>query len=80
VPITGDVWPAAAALGTVPADLPPHWMVYFAVANADATATRAVELGGTVQVPPSDVPQGRYAVLCDPQGARFSVIKLNSTR
>jgi hypothetical protein len=63
-----------------PADLPPHWMVYFAVEDADATAGRAAELGGAVPVPPSDLPQGRFAVLGDPQGAHFSVIKLNSTR
>lgn len=58
-------------------NLPPHWMVYFAVADADATAERAAELGGVVSVPPSDLPQGRFAVLTDPQGAAFSVIKLN---
>jgi uncharacterized protein len=60
-----------------PTKLPPHWMVYFAVEDADATAERAAELGATVPVPPSDFPQGRFAVLDDPQGALFSVIKLN---
>ena len=59
------------------ADLPPRWMVYFAAADADATAERAVKLGGAVSVPPSDLPRGRFAVLTDAQGAAFSVIKLN---
>lgn len=57
-------------------DAPAHWMVYFAVDDADATAQRAEALGGTVLNGPFDVPQaGRMAVIQDPQGAVFSVIK-----
>jgi predicted enzyme related to lactoylglutathione lyase len=59
-----------------PEHVPAHWMVYFAVADADATAARAVELGGQVPVPPTDTPPGRLAVLYDPQGAVFSIIRL----
>ena len=59
-----------------PADVPPHWMVYFAVEDADAAVARAQELGGKVAVPPTDTPAGRFAVLNDPQGAVFSVIAL----
>jgi predicted enzyme related to lactoylglutathione lyase len=59
-----------------PADVPPHWMVYFAVSDVDATAAHAVELGGTVPVPANDIEVGRFAVLNDPQGAAFSVINL----
>jgi predicted enzyme related to lactoylglutathione lyase len=58
-----------------PADIPAHWMVYFAVADCDATAARAVELGGAAPVPPTDIPTGRFAVLNDPQGGHFSVIR-----
>jgi len=40
----------------------------------DETADRAKELGGTVSVPPMDIPDmGRFAVLSDPQGAAFAV-------
>ncbi|MEV0293560.1 VOC family protein [Nocardia sp. NPDC050710] len=60
-----------------PADLPAHWMVYFAVSDTDASAARTSQLGGTVSVPPTDIPIGRFAVLGDPQGAYFSVIRLN---
>jgi len=56
--------------------LPSHWMVYFAVEDTDAAAGRAVELGGTVSVPPTDIEPGRFAVLGDPQGAVFSVLAL----
>lgn len=57
-------------------DLPPHWMVYFAVDDADATAAKATELGGSVQVPPTDIPPGRFSVIGDGAGAHFSVIRL----
>ncbi|MGH4026544.1 MAG: VOC family protein [Pseudonocardiaceae bacterium] len=59
-----------------PADVPSHWMVYFAVDDTDAATRRAEKLGGTVTVPPTDVPPGRFAVLRDPHGAVFSVIKM----
>jgi predicted enzyme related to lactoylglutathione lyase len=59
-----------------PADVPPHWMPYFAVADTDATAGLAQELGGKVTVPPTDIPPGRFALLNDPQGGFFSVIRL----
>jgi uncharacterized protein len=55
--------------------VPSHWHVYFGTADADATAAKAAELGGSVIVPPFDTPVGRIAVLSDPQGAMFSVIK-----
>jgi predicted enzyme related to lactoylglutathione lyase len=59
-----------------PPDLPTHWMVYFAVADCDAAAAKVTELGGTVHVPPTDLPVGRFAVVQDPQGAAFSLIML----
>ena len=37
-------------------DTPAHWSVTFAVDDADATAAKAAELGGTVVVPPLDAP------------------------
>ena len=59
-----------------PADVPSHWMVYFAVADCDRSAERCTELGGAVFVPPTDIPPGRFAVLNDPYGAVFSIIAL----
>jgi uncharacterized protein len=58
----------------MPADIPPHWMSYFAVADADDTVKRASELGGQVRMPPMDTPYGRLAVLAGPQGEVFAVI------
>lgn len=60
-----------------PAEVEPHWMVYFAVPDVDAACTRVTELGGAVRVPPFDTPPGRTAVVNDPGGAVFSVIALN---
>ncbi len=56
------------------AGVPPVWNSYVSVQDADATAERAKELGGTVHAPPFDVMQaGRMAVIQDPQGAYFMV-------
>lgn len=60
-------------------DVPPHWMVYFAVDDCDATVKKAESLGGKVINPPADVPGvGRFAIATDPQGAAFSVIALEN--
>jgi predicted enzyme related to lactoylglutathione lyase len=59
----------------MPAEVPPYWGVYFAVADTDATAARVTELGGTIMMPPRDMEAGRFAIAVDPTGAMFSVIK-----
>ena len=61
--------------GTVPDMVPAHWLVYFAVEDADATVAKAQELGGTVMVPPTDIPPGRFAVVADDRGAVFAVLR-----
>jgi hypothetical protein len=63
-----------------PEEVPPHWMPYFAVEDCDVSAQRASELGGTVSVRPHDIPIGRFAVLGDPSGAVFSVIRFAADR
>lgn len=68
----------AAAAGQRPDErqnsVPPHWNMYVTVADADQTARRAAELGGTVIAGPFDaVDAGRMAVLQDPTGAVFLV-------
>jgi predicted enzyme related to lactoylglutathione lyase len=60
----------------VPAEVPPFWLVYFAVDDTDASVARAQELGGTLMMPPMDVEAGRFALLQDPQGGMFAVIRL----
>ena len=59
--------------------MPPHWAIFFAVADVDASAKKAASLGATVTVPPQDIPNvGRFSALQDPQGAHFNLYK--STR
>jgi hypothetical protein len=62
----------------VPAEVPGYWLVYFGVDDTDATVAKATELGATALVPPTDIPPGRFAVLADPDGATFAVIRLQS--
>jgi uncharacterized protein len=58
-------------------NVPPHWMPYFQVDACDAVAANATAAGGRVHVPPNDIPNvGRFAMLADPQGATFAVIKI----
>ena len=61
-----------AALAPIAADSAPQWGVTFSTDDADATAAKAVELGGAVVVEPVDAPYSRLTVLRDPQGATFS--------
>ncbi len=50
--------------------VPPHWNLYVAVENADQTAAKAADLGGTVLSPAFDVMDvGRMAIVQDPTGA-----------
>ena len=57
--------------------VPPHWLIYFPVADCDGDAARAKALGGKVLLAPMDIPKvGRFAVLSDPAGAAFAVIQL----
>ncbi len=59
-------------------NVPPHWLVYFAVDDCDAKAEKANKLGAKTIVPPADIPgTGRFAMIQDPQGAAFGIIKLD---
>jgi predicted enzyme related to lactoylglutathione lyase len=56
------------------AGVPPNWMAYVSVDNADAMARRAAELGGTLLAPPFDVMDfGRMSVIREPTGAVFAI-------
>ena len=53
-----------------------HWMPYVAVSDVDATAEKITAHGGSVCVPPTDIPgTGRFCVVGDPQGAYFSIYR-----
>lgn len=70
--VTGQGDPAGQSDPARRGDVAAHWGVTFAVADADATAERAAELGGTVLAAPFDAPWVRMAVIADPAGAVFT--------
>lgn len=63
--------------GRVPDEVPAHWNTYFAVEDTDAAIDRVEEGGGGVAFGPMDIGVGRIAVVHDPWGATFTVIRLN---
>ena len=53
----------------------PRWNGYIYVADVDATAAKAVTLGGRIFQPGMDIPGiGRFAVIADPTGATFILL------
>jgi predicted enzyme related to lactoylglutathione lyase len=68
-----------AGLMNMPGDagaMPPFWMIYFAVNDADKAASDITAAGGKIYREPADVPgTGRFAVVADPQGAAFGILQ-----
>lgn len=67
----GGVPPASSR----PAGVPPHWMLWFEVADCDAAVATATAAGASVRMAPTTMERvGRIAVVADPQGAGFGMI------
>ena len=60
----------------VPEEVPSYWMVYFNVADIDEGFKHALELGATEMVAPTAMPGGHFAIVNDPQGAMFGLLKM----
>jgi predicted enzyme related to lactoylglutathione lyase len=58
-----------------PAEMPSYWLVYFAVDDVDKSFKAATQAGGREMVAPMDFPGGRFAIVSDPQGAAFGLLK-----
>jgi uncharacterized protein len=55
---------------------PPSWIGYVSVDDVDATTDKVKSLGGSVYVPPKDIPDvGRFSVVADPQKTAFALFK-----
>jgi len=63
----------------VPSEVPPHWNTYFTVGDTEAAIEQVKAGGGDSVMGPMDVEVGRIAVVHDPWGAVFSVIRLNES-
>ena len=56
--------------------IPPQWMAYITVDDADAARARVIELGGRAFTECMDIPGiGRFAAVADPSGAAFAVFQ-----
>lgn len=53
----------------------PVWLGYVPVADADAAAANITAAGGKVLLAPTDIPVGRFAMVADPQGIPFYVMR-----
>lgn len=55
---------------------PPHWLIYFAVADVDKAFHRATDMNARKLLRPMDFEGvGRVAMLADPQGAVFALFR-----
>jgi len=54
---------------------PPHWLTYFGTPDADASAERITQLGGSVVAPIEDSEYGRLVSALDPTGASFALLQ-----
>ncbi len=73
------VFNGQTAIGGIPpaeqrnTQAPPHWMLYFFVANCAAAVDKAQGLGAGVLMPASEIPHvGSIGIVKDPQGAVFA--------
>ncbi|PZO77659.1 MAG: VOC family protein [Mesorhizobium amorphae] len=54
----------------------PGWFGYVGMDDVEAAVRDALAAGGTEHIPPTDIPGvGRFALLADPQGATFYVMR-----
>ncbi|KUN07211.1 hydrolase [Streptomyces yokosukanensis] len=58
-----------------PAEMPPHVLAHFRVADLDDALGAVQRLGGRVQAPPFEPSYGRVAVVTDNQGASFALLQ-----
>lgn len=68
---------AQAMSPMVPAEVPAYWMVYFGVDDVDGTYARALAGGAHEMLSPIGFPGGRLAIIGDPQGAAFGILKMD---
>ena len=60
----------------VPKEVPSYWLVYFSTDDVDKTFKKATGAGAREVVAPMEFPGGRFAIVTDPQGATFGLLKM----
>ncbi len=77
---TGDKMRAGITQSTEP-KAPPMWLPYVRVEDCDASVKRAVQLGASPLLAPTDLQGvGRFAIVQDPLGAAIALIKTTPQR
>lgn len=72
---------AVGGMMQAPEGVPPGWLGYIGVDDVDATLAAITADGGQVQMPARDLPEvGRIAMVTDPHGAPFYVMRGASDR
>ncbi len=62
----------------VPGNVPSYWLAYFLADDVDGAYRTALGAGGQGLQTPMDFPGGRFAVVADPQGAAFGLLKMTA--
>ena len=57
------------------AGVPPHVMPYFGTASIEDAVAKVQELGGSIMLPITEVPAGKFAGAIDPQGGHFMLFE-----
>lgn len=60
----------------VPSAVPSYWTVYFVVDDVDGSYRKAIDGGAKEMLAPQDFAGGRFAILSDPQGATFGLLRM----
>ena len=72
----GDLVAGAMDMPADAAGMPPMWLIYFAVDDADRAVAQMTAAGARVHRPVTPIPgTGRFAVLVDPTGAAFGILE-----
>lgn len=69
MPATGEPVAGVCHARGSNADLPPGWLIYFVVADVEASASACAENGGSIVVPVRDLSGAKFCVIKDPNGA-----------
>ncbi len=72
--LTVDGQPVAGILN-ITGGPPPQWFPYFQVADIDDAIASATSLGGRSPMPVMQMPDMRFAIVNDPQGAAFGLMQ-----
>ena len=70
--------PVAGLMGMppmVPDEVPSHWFLYVLVDELEAAGDAVTDAGGQILVAPSDIEDGRFAVVEDSAGAVFGLFQ-----